>query len=314
MLKLIASRLVAAIPIVLGLTLLIFLMIQFSPIDPVTVILGDTATESAKAAMREELGLDRPWPLQFLTWLGGAVQLDFGRSIYTNLPVTQMITDRLPVTVSLVALSGLVAVVFGLAVGIVSARFRKKAVDRVLMTATSIGLAIPSFWLGILLALVFGVALRWLPVIGYTSLLGDPLGWGLGLVMPVVAMSIYPAGVIARQTRGAMIDALDSSYSTALRARGLPTAVLVNRYAFRNALPPVLAVIGIQLSHLIGASFVIEKVFGMSGLGSLLIDSVTKNDFAVLQAVTLIVVLGVLLVNILLDVVHAYVDPKARLV
>jgi peptide/nickel transport system permease protein len=310
--RLLLTRLASVAPMLLLVSLFAFLLIHLTATDPVAQILGEGASAADRAEYARRLGLDRPLPEQFLRWVWSALHGDFGTSLYTSLPVAQSIADRLGVTLSL-ALAGMgFAVCAGVPLGIAGALRHGSRADRLLTMLVSLGLAIPSIWLALLLSLAFAVGLRWFQVVGYTPLTEDPLQWARGLVLPAVALGVHAAAVIARQTRSAMIEVLHSRYVQALRARGLPGGLIVLRYATRNAMVPVLSVMAIQMSVIVGVSFVIERIFAIPGLGTLLIDSVVRADFPILQGSVVVIACIVLVVNLVVDIAYGLINPKVR--
>jgi peptide/nickel transport system permease protein len=310
--RLLLTRLVSVAPMLLLVSLFAFLLIHLTSTDPVAQILGEGASDADRAEYARRLGLDRPLPEQFLRWVWAALHGDLGTSLYTSLPVAQSIGDRLGITLSL-ALAGMgFALCAGVPLGIIGALRHGSRADRLLALVVSLGLAVPSIWLALLLSLAFAVNLRWFQVVGYIPFAEDPLQWARGLVLPSIALGVHAAAVIARQTRSAMIDVLHSRYVQALRARGLPVRQIVLGYATRNAMVPVLSVIAIQMSVIVGVSFVIERIFAIPGLGTLLIDSVVRADFPILQGCVVVIACMVLLVNLAVDIAYGVVNPKVR--
>ena len=310
--RLLLTRLVSVAPMLLLVSLFAFLLIHLTATDPVAQILGEGASNADRAEYARRLGLDRPLPEQFLRWVWAALHGDFGTSLYTSLSVAQSIADRIGVTLSL-ALAGMgFALCVGVPLGIVGSLRHGSRADRLLTMLVSVGLAVPSFWLALLLSLAFSVTLRWFQVVGYTPFSESPLEWARGLVLPAIALGVHAAAVIARQTRSAMIEVLHSRYVQALRARGLPRRRIVLAYATRNAMVPVLSVIAIQISVIVGVSFVIERIFAIPGLGTLLIDSVVRADFPILQASVVVIACFVLVVNLVVDIAYGLINPKVR--
>jgi peptide/nickel transport system permease protein len=310
--QLLLTRLLSVAPMLLLVSLLAFLLIHLTATDPVAQILGEGASSGDRADYAKRVGLDRPLPEQFVTWVWRALHGDLGTSLYTSLPVAQSIADRIGVTLSL-ALAGMCfALAAGVPLGILGALRHGSRSDRLLTMLVSLGLAVPSIWLALLLSLAFAVTLRWFQVVGYIPFAEDPLQWARGLVLPSIALGVHAAAVIARQTRSAMIEALNSRYVQALRARGLPQGRIVLRYAAKNALVPVLSVVAIQMSIIVGVSFVIERIFAIPGLGTLLIDSVVRADFPILQGTVVVIALIVLVVNLLMDIAYGLINPKVR--
>ena len=310
--QLLLTRLLSAAPILLAVALLTFLLTRLTSTDPVVQILGPGASTEDRAEYAHKLGLDLPLWEQFLRWLAAAVRGDLGVSLYTALPVAPTLADGVSVTLTL-ALSGmLLALLLGIPLGIWGAVRHGSWADRLLSVIVSLGLSVPSIWLALLLSLAFAVKLQWFQVVGYTPFAQDPFEWARGLLLPAVALSVHTASVIARQMRSAMIDVLRSPYVHALRARGLPPGRIIARYAIRNAMVPVLSVMAIQMSVLVGASIAVERIFAIPALGTLLIDSVVRGDFPVLQGAVVVIATIVLFVNLVTDVGYGLINPKVR--
>lgn len=312
MTKFLVRRLLSALPTLLLVSVFVFSLVHMTPTDPVAQILGEGAPAEDKAAMTAQLGLDRSLFEQYADWLGGALGGDLGASLYTSVPVTESIGTGIGITLSLAIAGMVIALAVGVPLGVLGALRPGTVADRLLTTVVALGLAVPSFWLAMLLVLVFAVNLGWLPVVGYTPLTEDPAAWFQGMILPALALGSHTAAVIARQTRSAMIDALESPYVQTLLARGIKRRRIVLRYATKNAMVPVLAVIAIQMSVLVAASFVIERIFAVPGLGTLLIDSVVRADYPVLQGSIVLVAVIVLLVNLGADVLYGVINPKVR--
>ena len=272
---------------------------------------------STSAADRGEyartLGLDDPLAQQYWSWLSSALRGDLGDSYFLARPVLEVIAARIGLTVS-VALAGIVAaIVIGVSLGIASALRPGGLLDRVVSFVVAVLIAVPAFWLGLMLVVLFAVQVRWFPVIGYTPLLENPAAWAWGLVLPGIALGAHGAAVIARQTREAMVESLAAQYVTALRSRGVPARRILSRYAVKNAMVPIIAIIGIELPVILGGTLVIEQVFGMAGLGSSLIQGVLKGDRPLLLGGVLVYVALALLLNLLVDIGYGLVDPRVRL-
>jgi len=310
--KLVAFRLVAAVPQLFLVSLLLFSLVYLIPGSPAGTILGFRATPEAIAELETRLGLDRPAPERFVEWLGGAVQGDLGESLQGGRPISELILERLPATASL-ALGGiLVALVVGLLVGVLAALKAGSVLDRVLVVGTSVGLAIPEFWFGLVLILVFSVELGWFPIISYTPLTSDPVAWLRGLVLPCITLGSAGAALIARQTRNAMLGALEAPYIDTLRAIGVRERRIVLRYALKNAMVPVLAASGFTLSTMIATSFVVERVFSFPGVGHLLLDSVILKDIPVVQGAILVTACAVIVIYLLVDIGYGLLNPRTR--
>ncbi|MFE5393363.1 ABC transporter permease [Streptomyces sp. NPDC056568] len=309
--RLIAYRLVLALPQLATVSLLVFLLTYLVPGSPAAAVLGAGATPERLAEVEADLGLDTPFLQRLAEWFGHALGGDLGTSYSSSLPVTDLIVERLPATLSLVGGGLLFAAVFGLLLGVLAA-LRPGPVDRLVNGVTSLGLAIPEFWFGLILSLVFAVQLGWVPVVAYTPFAEDPAAWFTGMILPSVALGAPAAAIVARQTRSAMAKCLTAPYIDSLTAVGVPRGRIVLRYALKNAMIPVLASTGLTLRILIGASFVVETVFAIPGMGQLLLHSVIGKDFPVVQGGVLVVAVLVIGVNLVLDVGYGLLDPKVR--
>jgi peptide/nickel transport system permease protein len=307
-------RLLHAIPTLLLVTLVTFSITMLLPGDPALAFLGEAAAmdKVAYEAMRRELGLDRPLPIQYALWLGRTLQGDLGRSVRTREPVWESMQARFPITLQLTVMAMLVALAVALPVGILSAVRPNSKLDLAGTIIAISRLAIPSFWLGIMLIFVFALWLGWLPPSGYS-----PPAAGLGqnlqlMLLPALALGTEQAAVIMRQVRSALIEVLQQEYVLTAWAKGLGERVVVGRHALRNALIPVVTIIGLQIGRLIGGAVIVETVFALPGLGRLAADSIFFRDFPSLQGVILILALAVFLSNLVTDALYAYLDPRIR--
>lgn len=312
MVTLVLSRLAAMVPLLLVTSALIFVLAHLAPVDPAALILGTGASDEEVAAYARRLGLDRPLFEQYLNWLWSAVQGDLGESYFRSRPVTELIAMRVGVTVSLSVAGALVAIGVGVPTGVVAAKRPGSLVDRIVSGGVAIAIGVPGFWLALMLALVFAVHLRWFPAIGYTPLLESPALWAWSLVLPGLALGTHGAAVIARQTREAMIGAMSSPYVTALRSRGIGERRILGRYGLKNAMVPILAIIGVEIPVIVGGSLVVEQVFAQPGLGGLLVEGVLKGDFPLLEGGVMVIVLFVLLLNLGIDIAYGLVNPRVR--
>lgn len=312
MTRLIAVRLLMSVVSLLLVSAFVFALIQVSPVDPVVLALGDGAPPDKVAAMRHALGLDQPVIIQFFTWLGKILQGDFGASTFTNRPVVDEIVEKLPVTLSLLIGASVIATSVGLTLGFLAGLRPASFVDRAVTSVVAVALAIPSFWLALILAAIFAVQFGWLPVAGYVPLLESPSLWAYSLVLPCIAVSTHAIAVIARHTRGVVIDVMNSSFIEAIRARGTPRSVIIRRYVLKNVLVPLLPVIGVQLAIIIAVSTVMEKVFVLPGLGSLMVNSVVSSDYPMLKGAIVVVASIIILINLLVDIGLGLLDPRVR--
>lgn len=298
------KRLLGAVPVVFGVLLLTFLLVHLVPGDPVEVMLGESASAADRVALRAELGMDRPLPRQFADYLGRLAQGDFGRSIHSHAEISGLLAERLPATAVLALLSLALALAAGVPLGIVAALCHNRWPDR-LATLSALTLsAMPHFWLGPLLMLVFAVWLGWLPVSGMES--------AASIVLPAVTLASGLAAILTRMTRASLLEVLNEDFLRTARAKGLPERVVILRHALRPALLPVLTVAGLQLGSLLAGAVITETVFGWEGLGRLLVESIEKRDYPVTQACVLVIALGYVAVNRLTDLAYVRLDPRVR--
>ena len=303
---------VRVVPILGVVSVVVFSLIHLTPGDPVRIMLREEADPATVATLRHQLGLDRPLPLQYLTWLGRAVQGELGRSIRTNQPVMDAIRQRAPVTLSLAMAALLVALAIGLPAGILAALRRNSVVD---VTATLVaisGVSLPSFWLAVLLILVFSLTLGWLPPLGWVSPSRDLGAWARSLVLPSVTLGVAIAAVLMRMTRASLLEVLELEYVRTARAKGLPERRIVLGHALRNALIPVVTVVGLQAGALLGGAVITETIFALPGVGRLLVDAIFQRDFPIVQGVVLLLAVNFLVVNLLVDLTYAWLDPRIR--
>jgi ABC-type dipeptide/oligopeptide/nickel transport system permease component len=299
----IIRRLLLLVPIWLGILVLVFLMRVLVPGDPVDLMFaGQLSSPEAKAAMREKLGLDRPLPVQFVDYVRGVVRGDLGTSITTQRPVTEEIKSRYPYTLVLAVASLSIATTIGLITGILSAIYKDSIIDAVAMIFALAGLSMPAFWLGLLLIYIFAVDLGWFPVLGEMS--------PKGMVLPSVTLGVIASAVTARLVRSAMLDVLGEDYIRTARAKGIIEARVILRHALRNALIPIVTIIGLQFGGLLSGAFIIEVVFAWHGVGELAIHALQKRDFPLIQGIVLVVATTYVLVNLAVDVVYAVLDPR----
>jgi peptide/nickel transport system permease protein len=302
----------AVVPILGVVSVVVFSLIHLTPGDPVRIMLREEADPATVATLRHQLGLDRPLPLQYLTWLGRAVQGELGRSIRTNQPVMDAIRQRAPVTLSLAMAALLVALAIGLPAGILAALRRNSVVDLVATLVAIAGVSLPSFWLAILLILVFSVALGWLPPLGWVSPGRDLVAWAQSLVLPAVTLGVAIAAVVMRMTRASLLEVLELEYVRTARAKGLAEHWVVLGHALQNALIPVVTVVGLQAGALLGGAVITETIFALPGVGRLLVDAIFQRDFPIVQGVVLFLAVNFLLVNLLVDLAYAWLDPRIR--
>jgi len=307
-------RLAALVPVLVGVSIVIFLLMHLAPGDVTTVLLGPQATEADRVALRRTLGLDRPVPVQYARWVARVAEGDLGTSIATSRPVAALILPRFLNTVLLTATSLALAVMIGYGAGLLAALRPRSVLDRVLTGLTLLLGSTPPFWLGLVLVLFFALRLHWLPVSGMTDMAGDGgvLDIARHLVLPTVTTALGPAAIITRLVRSSVLEAMGRPHVRVARAKGLGRGALLWRHVILNALPPIMTITGLQLGYLLGGALFSEVVFAWPGLGSLLYDSITARDTPVVQAATLLIALLFVMVNILVDLVNAALDPRMK--
>src|ERR1700722_17052134 len=310
----IARRLLISILLLFLISLAIFSLILLMPGDPAITLAGGTrATPAEIAKITNQLHLDQGFFTR--TWGGwaGASPGNLGQSLFQNESVRSGIAARFPVTFAVAAGGMLIAIVIGLPAGIISGVRQGTVRDRAVTIGSSIAVAMPDFWLGILLVIIFAVKLKWLPALGYTPFTQSPFEWFKDLLLPWLALGIGGSAVIARQVRGALIDTLDQDYMRTAVAKGLSPRVVVGKHAIKNALSPAVTVIGIQFGYLLGGTLIIEQIFSLPGLGTYIIQAINDKDIPEIQGVVLVVATAFVLINLVVDVIYAYLNPKIRL-
>jgi peptide/nickel transport system permease protein len=308
----IVSRLLSAVPILLIVSLITFAMIHLIPGDPAAAIAGLSATPEQIANIRHDLGLDQPLATQFVRWYANLLHGDLGRSLLLGQPVLEATLFRLPVTIGLSLYALVITLVIGLVTGVLAALRQNTWIDQAAMMFAMIGISLPNFYLGLLMIILFAVDLGWLPSGGYVSLWDNPLGWLTGMTMPAVSLALLLAGLLARITRSTMLEVLRQDYIRTARAKGLPRRLVVVKHALSNAMIPIVTVIGIIVSLLISGAVVTETLFSIPGVGQLLTQAVLNRDYPMVQGGLLIVTALLVLVNIGVDVIYAFLDPRVR--
>ncbi|MEX2632098.1 MAG: ABC transporter permease [Tistlia sp.] len=310
----VAKRLLAMIPILLGLTVIVFLMMALIPGDPATAILGSYATPDNVERLNRQLGLDRPLHEQYLIWLGNILEGDFGRSYSLNRPVADEVLERFSATLLLAGAALLLCSVFGLLAGTLSAVRQFGWTDRIVTLLVLIGISMPSFWLGLLMILLFAVTLQWLPASGMVAIYGGggPLDILTHLVLPAFTLAVVATGVIARLTRASMLEVLRQDYIRTARAKGLPERRVIWRHAFKAALVTVIPVIGIQAGFVLGGAVYIETVFQWPGVGAMLVKAISTRDLLLVQGGVLVVAASYVLFNLAADLLQAALDPRLK--
>jgi peptide/nickel transport system permease protein len=312
MLRLIVQRLLALVPLLFIVSVLTFSFTSLLPSDPVDLIVGDTGTQEQYEIVRERLGMNQPIVVRYVQWLGRAVQGDLGTSFFNSVSVMGAVMQRLPVTLSLTAVSALIAIIVGVAAGIAAALRPRSWIDRFATLGATFGQAIPNFWFGLILVAVFAVNLRWFPATGFTPISASPWDWLRSVILPSIALGTSSSAAIARQVRSAMVGVLQQDYIRAARAQGLSARRVLIKHALTNAMVPVVAVLSFQITVLLGGALVVEQVFAINGLGTLAIGAVRQQDIPMIQGIVLVMVALVVIVQLATDVVYGLLNPKAR--
>ena len=312
MAQVIVRRLLATIPVLLLVTAGVFTLLHLTPGDPIDAMMAESVDATVKETLRKELGLDRPIPVQYVAWMGRVLRGDLGRSIRNGEPVIENVSRRIRPSLQLALMAMTISLTIAFPVGIVSAVRRNRPVDRVGTTFALFGICMPNFLLALLLIFLFGVTLRWLPISGYTDPLEDPIGGLRSLVLPAVTLGLALAAVVTRTLRSSMIEALAEDYVRTARAKGLSESRVVRGHVLRNALIPVVTVLGLQLGTLIGGAVITEYVFALPGVGRLVVDAVFARDYPLVQGVILLIAVGFIVSNLLVDVLYGLIDPRIR--
>ena len=305
-------RIASMLPMLVLVGLITFLLIHITPGDPAAVVAGENATEEAIQAARHRLGLDKPFLTQFGVWGGAVLRGDLGVSFTSGKPVTELIFDRMPITLSLTAGATLVGLVIAIPFGVFAAVRRGSWADRGTILITSLGIAAPEFFIGLLLVLVVALQWGWLPATGYVPFAEDPVEWVRRLTLPSLALGLGIAAELTRQVRGAMIDVLSRDYIQTARAKGLSLFSIIVKHGLKNAAIPVVTVLGLQIRRLLGGTVIVEQIFAMNGVGSLAVRAVFFRDLPVLLGVALTTAIIVLIINLFVDLSYSYFDPKVR--
>ena len=312
MLNYILRRLLATIPVMAVVALFVFSLLYIAPGDPAAVIAGDQATPADVERIRQSLGLDRPFLVQFGDWVWNIVHANLGTSMFTGLPVTKMIAQRIEPTLSLMAVTLVFAITVAVPLGVVAAWRAGSLLDRAIMAFAVFGFSVPVFVIGYLLAYIFALELEWLPVQGYTPLSEGLWPWFSNLILPAIALGCVYIALIARITRAAMLEVLAQDYIRTARAKGIGQSGILFIHALKNASVPIVTVIGIGIALLIGGAVVTESVFVIPGLGRLTIDAILRRDYPVIQGVVVLFSFLYVLVNLLVDLVYTLLDPRIR--
>ena len=312
MLTYLVKRVLSIIPVLFGISIVTFTLIHLVPGDTVTIILGTNTTAVSAAALRETFGLDRPAPVQYFVWLGGVLHGDFGQSFITGQSIANTIATRLPATMELTFAAMVLSLCIALPAGIIAAIRQYSAADYVGTSVAMVGLSIPSFWLATLLTIVFSVQWHILPPSGFVPFPTDPIGNLKDLILPTVTLGTGLAGVVMRYTRSAMLEVVRQEYIKTAWIKGLPERMVIFKHALRNALVPVVTVIGLQTAYLLGGVVIIEQIFNWPGIGKLLLNAVYQRDYPMVQGVILVIATLFVLINLVVDILYAYLNPRIR--
>jgi len=310
--KYLAQRLASILPTLFFVTILIFGLQQLLPGDPAIVLAGEDQDPNVVAYLRQKMHLDQPLPVQYFHWLGGVLQGDLGESLRIQKPVTELILEKLPVTIQLAAMAMLIALAIGITAGIVSAVLKGTAWDYAANVFALWGLSTPNFWLGIMLILLFSVQLGWLPASGYVSPFEDLKANLAAMIMPAFVLGNAIAAVLMRHTRSAMLQVLNSDYVRTARAKGLHERVVVLKHALRNAMIPIITLGALEFGTLLSGAVLTEQVFSIPGFGKLIVDAVFNRDYAVVQGVVLFTATAYISLNLLADLAYFLVNPRMR--
>ncbi|MBV9596924.1 MAG: ABC transporter permease [Chloroflexi bacterium] len=305
-------RVLAIIPVLFGISILVFLLVHLIPGDVAQILLGTQATDQQLETLRRTFGLDRPLPVQYVDWLSHILRGDFGVSFRTNRPVLPDLVSRFGVTVQLTLLSMVIALVVAIPLGVISAANRGRASDGLSRVVALFGLSIPNFWLGTLLILFVSLVLHWLPPVGFVSLLDNPWLGMQTLILPAIALGTAVAAFIMRMVRSSLLEVLRQDYIRTAHAKGLREQSVLYRHALKNAFIPVLTVIGVQIGYLLGGAVIIESIFSLPGMGRFLLDSISNRDYSIVQGGVLFIALVFCLVNLSVDLMYGWLDPRIR--
>jgi peptide/nickel transport system permease protein len=306
-------RVAQTLPVLVLASIVVFVFLRLVPGNPALILAGPDATPDVVAAIHKQMGLDDPWPQQYLIWLGHVLHGDLGRSYITNLPIVQLIAEAVPATVELTLTALFLAVLVGIPTGIISAVWHRRPIDWIITALNALGLAVPNFWVGILLILVLSVRLRWLPPGGRVDFTADPGAAWRSLVLPAVTLFHPISAALSRFTRASMLEVLHEDYIRTARAKGLSGWGVIARHALRNALIPVITILGIQFGRLLGGAVIIESIFTWPGVGRLILQGVLNRDYALVQGALLLLVTVFITINLLVDLLYGVCDPRVRL-
>jgi peptide/nickel transport system permease protein len=308
----VTRRVIAIVPVLFGISVLVFLLVHLIPGDVAQILLGTQATDQQIATLRRTFGLDRPLPVQYLDWISHLMTGDFGVSFRTSRPVLPDLISRFGVTVQLTVVSMVVALAVAIPLGVASAANRGQKADAIARVVALLGLSIPNFWLGTMLILFVSLVLHWLPPVGFVSLLDNPWLGIQTLILPALALGTAVAAFIVRMVRSSLLEVLRQDFIRTARAKGLRDHTVLYSHALKNAFIPVLTVIGVQIGYLLGGAVIIESIFSLPGMGRFLLDSINNRDYSIVQGGVLFIALIFSVVNLAVDLVYGWLDPRIR--
>lgn len=308
----IVKRLVAMLPMLVGVSIIIFVVVRVVPGDLVALKLGEYPTPEARAELEAALGLDRPVVLQYWSWLSDLVRGDFGESLWTARPVLEEVSRRAPATVELTILATVISLIVGIPAGLLSAVRQNSLTDQLVRLFAIGGLALPNFWLGILIVTVPAIWFNWAPPLTYTSFTDDPLANIWQMMFPALVLGYFVTAQLTRMTRAVLLETLRQDFVRTARAKGLPERTVLNRHALRNALIPLVTVLGNQIGYLIGGTVVIESIFSLPGIGVLILDALRQRDYPLIQGSLLLVAVVVAIINLIVDIIYSILDPRIQ--
>jgi len=312
MTRYVTRRVLAIVPVLFGISVLVFGLVHLIPGDVAQILLGTQATDQQIETLRRSFGLDRPLPVQYLDWVSHVLQGDFGVSLRTSRPVLPDLVSRFGVTLQLTVVSMVIALAVAIPLGVASAANRGRISDALSRVLALLGLSIPNFWLGTMLILFVSLILHWLPPVGFVSLLDNPWLGLQTLILPSLALGTAVAAFIMRMVRSSLLEVLRQDYIRTANAKGLRDNVVLYRHALKNAFIPVLTVIGVQIGYLLGGAVIIESIFSLPGMGRFLLDSINNRDYSIVQGGVLLIALIFSLVNLSVDLVYGWLDPRIR--
>ena len=314
MLQYILRRLVLLVPVLFGVSIVIFGLIRMIPGDAAMLAIGvdQRITEEQREAVRRSYGLDQPLPVQYVRWMGHVLQGDLGQSLRTKRPITDELRLRMPVTIQLALMAGILGTIPAIVMGVIAAVKRNSPADYLATVGTLLGISAPNFLIAILLILLFSYKLKWLPPVGYKEFMDDPVQNLRSMILPAISLSLPLAAVMMRNTRSAVLEVLNQDYVRVARAKGLASRRVLIRHVMPNASLPIITVAGLQIAGILGGTVIVEQIFGLPGLGRYIYDAINNRDYPVVQGVTLVVATMFVLISMLVDVLYAVVDPRLR--